>query len=405
MDITQAIQSLSIRYKAIQQKKLDEENTMLENYRIQLPSIVSRYNLARVNNPPVITVPVIFNRKHDENFISDYLSYIIDPQKNGIGTGPLEALLKLCKVDVTEFDLHEAHPYREFPLGAGRIDLLVDCCDTVVLGVENKIFSPEGQSQTINYERELDKLYPDILHPMIFLTREGYQAGSKQFIPVSYTQLFSVFKKVPVDHVTDHRKLSLWEDFLQHLEVYIMGTKPETFEFSDKSRLYIEHYNMFNDLSRTFKNDWAEAISFLDSSLDERLSGGPWEHGFSATKPWQQVWKSTWATSDLYIHFEWILGVDDFLKGRILLFIDIEGKRAAQVLPLFDEPAAKLKRLFDEHDIKYRPKVRTIAIAYKEYSIEQNIDQIVDRFVESFEEFRFLEPVIDDVLAQLSMRR
>ena len=83
------------------------------------------------------------------------------------------------------------------------------------------------------------------------------------------------------------------------------------------------------------------------------------------------------------------------------LFIDIEGKRLAEVLALFDQPCAKLANVYQEHGMKYRPKNRNHAIASKIYTIEQNFDQILERFVESFEEFRFLELVIDEVLANL----
>jgi hypothetical protein len=34
------------------------------------------------------TIPAAFRRPYDENFISDYLAFILDPDKNGIGNSP-----------------------------------------------------------------------------------------------------------------------------------------------------------------------------------------------------------------------------------------------------------------------------------------------------------------------------
>lgn len=35
------------------------------------------------------TIPSVFNKTYDENFLSDYIVYILDPLQNGVGLEPL----------------------------------------------------------------------------------------------------------------------------------------------------------------------------------------------------------------------------------------------------------------------------------------------------------------------------
>ena len=74
------------------------------------------------------TIPALFKRTYDENFISDYLAYILDPSRNGIGTEPLQALLSLAFDYDSDMDLDNAiidreHTFKDSSLG--RIDLLI----------------------------------------------------------------------------------------------------------------------------------------------------------------------------------------------------------------------------------------------------------------------------------------
>ena len=71
-----------------------------------------------------LTIPVIFGRSYDENFISDYLAYILDPDRNGIGDEPLVRLLELVVPEAEMPDIEVVEITREYSLGSGRIDLL-----------------------------------------------------------------------------------------------------------------------------------------------------------------------------------------------------------------------------------------------------------------------------------------
>lgn len=69
------------------------------------------------------------------------------------------------------------------------------------------------------------------------------------------------------------RRRVLWEDLLEHLEVYIVMSDPTHFEFSEKAGLYLTHQNMIDDLVSTFNREWGEAVAFIEQQLRANLRG------------------------------------------------------------------------------------------------------------------------------------
>ena len=115
MDLVQALQAIAARYQQIHQNELASERTLVEQYRAQFPILVKQYRKAKGRRPRPLTIPEIFRSSYDENFISDYLAYILDPQRNGIGPAPLEALLNLCDIEYDDTSLAEASILSRIP--------------------------------------------------------------------------------------------------------------------------------------------------------------------------------------------------------------------------------------------------------------------------------------------------
>ncbi len=74
--------------------------TNLSAFQRQFLHLKGEYEKLPKVRPKRITIPEIFGRSDDENFISDYVAYILDPYRNGIGIEPLQALLSLCGKDI-----------------------------------------------------------------------------------------------------------------------------------------------------------------------------------------------------------------------------------------------------------------------------------------------------------------
>jgi hypothetical protein len=260
------IADLARKYDVLLSAECADAPDQVQHYRQGLACLSEAYlGTSAVPSRP-LTIPAIFGRTYHENFLSDYLAYILDPAKNGIGTAPLACFLALAGCDVSDVSLDEVIVQREYPVGAGRIDRLLEW-PTLVVGIENKILSLENGNQTKYYARHIGQQFKDTPSHFVYLTRDGHEATSLKFVPLSWQQLLDALRPVPGLTGTGARPMVLWYDFLEHLEVYITISNSEAFEFSDKARLYIEHQPMLRDLTGTFRKEWSAAVDFLERAL------------------------------------------------------------------------------------------------------------------------------------------
>ena len=120
-----------------------------------------------------ITVLDILNKSHyDENFISDWLAFIFNPEINGIGNRPISSLMN--SLDISKSNIQNEDIKREWSnnikelkdtineqkfIGIERekviddnkrIDMLIKYSNTWIV-IENKINSKENGTQTKNY--------------------------------------------------------------------------------------------------------------------------------------------------------------------------------------------------------------------------------------------------------------
>jgi hypothetical protein len=380
------------------------EQQQLEDYRATLATLVKQYARARPAPPKPLTIPTIFGRKYSEDFISDYLAYALDPSQNGIGEAPLAQLLRLCGVDLLDVPLAKVTVHREYSLETGRIDLVLEWQDTLVMGIENKILSAEGKEQTVRYARAFRKQFKDTPYHLVYLTPGGKRAGSRAFQSVSYAQLLEALRGVRLSPDFSARRRILWEDFLEHLEVYIVMSDPEHFEFSEKAQLYLEHLEMILDLQEALQRDWDDAISYIGGQVSAHLEGGLWTINFGGKSRHQQIYKPSWKLPEVWVHFEYYFSVDDLRQKRFSLMVDVEGKEGDGIRSLFDQRYATLEAQYQNSGIEHHPS-RRVSIAWKEYTIARDVDQIAQAFIDALDEFRFLEPEIDEVLAEWSQSR
>lgn len=399
----ETIQRLAAEYQSLLQKERDAERERLGDYETRLDDLEDRF--AHAKGPPSkpLTIPAVFGRSYDENFISDYLAYAIDPSRNGIGEAPLERFLSLCGIDPVERPLADVVVHREYYLEGGRIDLLLEWEDTMVLGIENKILSAEGLDQTRYYAQVMARKFAVVPYHLIYLTRTGDRASSDEFQPVSYKQVGEALRQVQISPDTTARHRVLWEDFLEHLEEYIIMSDPSHFEFSEKAELYLEHRTMIEDLVSAFGREWGEAVSFIEQQLKVQLDGGPWTIDWSkgVSTYWKPIFKPAWKSQTLFAHYEFWFNLDTFCRGDFWLMAEVEGQEADHFLALFDQRYPSLKVHYDGKGIKHHPKERKQAIAWKKYATSQNIEEVVRAFIDAFDEFRFLESEIDQVLVEL----
>jgi hypothetical protein len=379
----------------------------IRQYRITLDTIKKIYRYLPPLHKRPLTIPAIFGKSYDENFISDYLAYILHPQRNGIGINPLLALLNSIDVEIEVDDPEGVKIVREHYLDEyGRIDLLILIDETYAIGIENKIFSSEGVEQTQRYVKALEKNLEAYQRFFIYLTPTGNQPGSHKFKPVSYRQLLHILKAVQYDWAKNIRKSVIWNDFLLHLEFYITMSQ-NNLQLSEKTELYLSHHEIIEDIRRAYDQDARVIFEYILAKIKQTMGNTEWVYDFKDTRSYQVIWKEpTWKSNGIWVHYEfWYQLI--FLTGTDFKFmVDVEstGRRSVkdQFMELFEaEYQQTLKNEYGQKKISYRPSHRRIAVAWKKYQFETDLVKIEEPFVSAISEFSFLTEVVDRILSRI----
>jgi len=405
MDISK-LEQLQRAYSSILSSEQDNLIHQLQEYTETLDLIRSHYSSLPVTLPRTVTIPVIFRRTNDEKFISDYLAYVLDPNRNGLGISPIQSLMQLAFPDFGEvdpIDPIEISIIREFDTGDGLIDLLIQVDDIFVLGIENKISSPETDGQTVRYNRRLRELFKDQTRYLIYLTPNGQEPRSKAFLPVSYRQMLSAFRLIRYDWHIDIHKSVIWEDFLSHLEEYIVMDIND-FEFSPRSQLYLENHLMITELEKTFQKDWSALLDYLEARLSDYFEPDTWQVDFSnRRRDWYSMRKKNWKQGELDPHYVFMLSPADLAQDYFRYAFSVDGEGFAEFVERFLKKYPKLRQRYDKLGIEILPAregkwAREHYLAFKKYSLDPPLSKIAEQWIAAYEEFSFLNDVIDELL-------
>lgn len=234
---------------------------MNDELRSKLTEFLNNANIKNDNSGKSIEhlMPMIFKKTTDENFLSDWLAYILNPKINSLGTKPLNILLKpLFNIELSENcetdmgDVGEYSACREVYLDSNnRIDFLFSVIDNnseekYLIGIENKINSGlskpeqlETYSNLINLITkgkskipELKKYdnYKNIL--LIFLTKDGFSPDNPgEFKAFAHKTFIEELKKIPTNPLDNLRASFLINEYINNMEDYIVNNQyDEDFE-------------------------------------------------------------------------------------------------------------------------------------------------------------------------------
>ncbi len=348
------------------------------------------------------TIPQIFKKSFDENFISDFLAYILDPNYNGVGIEPLLRLVEenpnaigiLKSLNLA--DKSNVTVIREYTFQCGRrIDILINVNDNLVIGLENKIFSNESLNQTKDYANSISIEFPDSEYALFFLTLNGVKADSEDFIPMSYAQLISKLKKVKFDYRDNIRKKVIFDDFILHIEEFMMSKKAN--KVSDQTRLYLEYRDTIEKLDRFYREDSITIFQEFEGMVKSVFEGEEWVINVKEGRGYQLVYKRKWDIAGLFIHHEfWISNDTILLEPTFFYMIEVEGKQRDIFLTLFNKEHENIKNVYSEKNIEYRPDKRKHAIAFKELDNFFRPDyKIENKLIDVISDWKFIEEAIE----------
>lgn len=341
------------------------------------------------------TIFTILNKKFDENGLSDYLAYLLHPIRNGIGFAPLQALCEYIGVNwKQEYELkNQVVIEREFVLNNNRrIDLLILLGDDLLIGIEHKVFTGEHGGQTKDYEAQLLLMYPNLEHKYILLAPKKLKPLSTSFQPMEYKELLNILKSVNLNPMLDIRKAVLFYEFITHLEEFFVSNNQ--FSLSDKTKLYLDHANMINDLRKSMKKDYENLFQFIEQNLQQQFNNFEegWVFDFKSSRGYQQIYKPHWKKKDLWLHLELAITEESLISREVTFMLDIEGNKRNDFRRNKEENLKQsLQTTFDNNKIVHTLSGRSFA--HKKYAlltpdILEDQAKLADELQRIFEDFK-----------------
>ena len=220
--------------------KINKEKELI----LKLEDFVSDPELAELeSNLKIFNIMDIFNIKTSEIAISSFLAWLLNPSENhGLGDYFLKYFLiesikdndeTLDKINPNGFnsisvdllDLNKAVIKTEESFRDKKADIVIRVIQNKFLCIiENKVKSSESEDQTDNYAKLSKEKYRDFNYVYLFLTPDGLDADSNEFIPISYTDIKDLLLRTleAKKNILNDEVIFLINQFIQNIEVYIL---------------------------------------------------------------------------------------------------------------------------------------------------------------------------------------
>lgn len=254
---------------------------------------IERY-LEMINNIPAIDEKVhsesiarIFGIESKENIISNWLAYLLDPNRIKSDV-PLKAFLSTFLNDkvIEDLDYSDVVVTREYVLNnKRRVDIVIKI-NGVIIGIENKIFSTLHNDQLNDYHNNLSNIQfmldsDNSQHVITVLLAPSWSkelSGMKDLKDISdlideeknqteitYELLAEVFSEIPQKNM-EYRHYFILNEFVKYINDYI---KEEAMELEVEWANFNSKYS--NDLSDIYHKG-NEQLAVLSDKIEKFLN-------------------------------------------------------------------------------------------------------------------------------------
>ena len=274
-----------------------------------------------------------------EEPISSILAWILDPRaSHNMGDSFLVRFIQdsfkgnpTLMTHLLKFELNSTIVATEFVLPSGRrIDIIIrDSKNNIAIGIENKVYSSENNEQTLEYERDFQKLFSSGHYGLVYLALDEHD----------YPQS-SKFMRVTHDHFS--------RSILDILKI--------TESIDDQTRLFIEQYvrsvrksmgtTEEQELCKILYQRYPKAVTLLAKTVSNMLNDLPEkvlgkianlikeDNKFICTggKSWLAVYPEEWIGQ--FGHDNWSPVHHEFYCNETTLYLTfhVEGKEFNKVI-------------------------------------------------------------------------
>lgn len=374
-----------------------------------------------------ITVLDILNKSHyDENFISDWLAFIFNPEINGIGNKPICCLINSldiskCNVKNEDIKIKWSDSIKEVNYTINeqkfisierekviddnkKIDVLIKYSNTWII-IENKINSMENGTQTRNYykyimkkKKEAEKeLTSGKINVIFIYLKPNYnksEPSDENFIPLTFSQLFMQICKMN-EHDYNEKEIYKYK-YLEELERMMKNyMKEEEFDLNNIAiKTYINYSKEIASIKEQYINNNKILVQKIVTEIENLFNK---DNGYEINKKNNdtliQIGRTTWKNGNKNGYFNGIHYEVNFIeKNNILGFDNVELSIALHIEENINN--IELEKLNKETNIGKIPKDRLNAYDYQkdkliEYTekynftnekfINQSIEKIINR--------------------------
>ena len=256
-----------------------------------------------------ISLPAIFGINNKEVYITQWISYFLDPKLTNGWYGMLNALLSFYYMEVhndkafkdTVSNDDNVTVYPEYIFNDGRrIDILVST-SKYLIAIENKLWSDEQFNQTKDYRNSLEQLLKEKNHKgknlvCLYLKPEYNKSNADEtsFKNISYGQLYEVLESIELP--SDERTRWLLKEFKDYIKKEdLMKSYPVCSERAEK-------YKEFIDTIEPARDEYERYLNSIDSWLKNNEELNKY-YDISGLHPgyWQIIKDQRWRKLDFHI--------------------------------------------------------------------------------------------------------
>lgn len=306
-------------------------------------------------------LPVLFRQATNENFISAYLAFLLNPAKSNIALKLIEKLYEHCGYKDELISLgrgnYEVRCEYSLPDDRSRIDIVVLRNDKIFIAIENKILSTEGFLQTNKYADFIKNKQEDSDYPTacIFLTPKGTSPKDPRFKPLSYKKLYDYIRECLsiADFSVD--EYFFIRHFLNYIKERFMEGKKGFSEFSELSREFVKYKDFLNEVQQEYEK---QAKSIFNDLLAKafRSTFKPedgWDiFSWGETRDFQLISKEKWNNGAIHLEL-YRIDPSRLMDGQpFWVRVDVEGDNRSGYRQLI------LDKLKEHEDVLMNLKAR-----------------------------------------------
>lgn len=314
------------------------------------------------------------------------ISWLLNPRgTHDFGDAFLKAFMERLGLAELTTKGTEVRPFQKSQHGF-EVDIIVEN-PAIFLIIENKITHRAGRPQLAREFMQFNPKDGRKFIPIYLTPFDEEIAPHREFKLLRYADLIQILERL-VRICRDKEK----KIFLKHYISALRELTMSKFEaFSEKSKLYLQYYDLIQDFAQAFDEDKKRLFDAILEGIEEQeWYSNEWDHKRTATMI--QIFKKNWKNEhDKGAHYEFWLGKYDIQRNEMHFYFHIEedvGNR--------DLFAEELHRMAKEELDKLKGfQVKGGAPTFLSARIDFDEESIVKEAIKKMNEVAFLEKYVD----------